>query len=151
MLNYQCEPLGHRFRMPDLQFNNYGKFLLRNEAGKSLAYLNAFRDPTFVEVADLLKQMPGTRHLSSGQRTDVLHRVYGAVACDPDVDGRSLRIGQRPHCPICSSTVMRCWDEVVPVEFIELNVPSVTHDGWRGLTEAGRVEAVQRWLLTNSV
>ena len=149
VLVYQCEPLGHRFCTPDLPFNSYGEFLLRDEAGRSLAYVNAFLDPTFVEVANLLMRIPETSCLPGSRRTDVLHRLYGAVACDPDVDGHPLRIGQHPCCPICSSTVMRCWDEVVPVEFVELDVASVTHVGWQVLPEAEKVEAVRRWLLAN--
>lgn len=148
-LSYQCEPSGHQFYTPDLPLDSYGEFLLRDESGRSLAYVNAFLDPTFVEVANLLMQIPETRHLSSGRRTDLLHRLYGAVACDPDADGQPLRVGQHPCCPICSSTVMRCWDEVVPVELVEVDVACVTHVGWQALSEAERVEVVCRWLLAN--
>ena len=146
---YVCEPSGHEFQAPELPFNSYGEFLLRDETGTSLSYLNAFSDPTLAEVSGLLEATPEMGYLTAGQRGRVLQRSYGEVACDPDVEGRHFRIGQHPRCPACSSTTMRSWDEVVPVDFIEVDVPLVTHVRWRSLSEGQKADAVMRWLQTS--
>ena len=91
---------------PELPFTSYGGFLLRDEIGTSTAYLNGLSDPTYSEVGALLKKLPLTERLNANQRADVLQRVYGEVACDPDADpdpdadGNPFIIGQHPKCPV---------------------------------------------------
>ena len=146
---YVCEPSGHEFQAPELPFNSYGEFLLRDETGTSLSYLNAFSDPTLAEVSGLLEATPEIGHLTARQRGRVLQRLHGEVACDPDVEGRHFHIGQHPRCQACSSTTMRSWDEVAPVDFVEVDAPLVTHVRWRLLAEGRKADAVKSWLLVN--
>ena len=149
MFTYTCEPSGHEFQAPELPFNSYGEFLLRDGTGTSMAYLNALSDPTYLEVSVLLKSLPETQHLTANQRADVLQRLYREVACDTDIDGKPFHIKQHPGCPICSSTAMRSWDEAVPIDFIDVDVPLVSHINWYSLTEIQKVKIVKRWLLVN--
>lgn len=149
MFTYTCEPSGHVFHAPEVPFTSYGEFLLRNATGTSWTYLNGLSDPTYSEVSSLLKSLPETEHLTANQRADLLQRLYGEVACDPDVNGQPFLIGQHPRCPICSSTTMRSWDETIPVELVDVDVPSVSHNKWQSLAERQKVEAVQRWLVAN--
>ena len=149
LFTYTCEPLGHVFNAPELPLSSYGEFLLRDATGTSAAYLNGLSDPTYSEVSALLATLPDTQGLPAKRRADVLQRLYGDVACDPDASGRPLRIGQHPRCPTCSSTAMRSWDEAIPIGFVDVDVPPVTHGGWRSLTEDQKADAVTRWLQTS--
>ena len=149
MFTYTCEPLGHVFHAPELPFTSYGEFLLRDETGTTTAYLNGLFDPTYLEVGALLKGLPQTERLTASQRADVLQRLYGEVACNPDANGNPFIIGQHPKCPVCSSATMRSWDEAVPMEVVEVAVPPVSHLKWQSLTEKQKIESVELWLATN--
>jgi hypothetical protein len=142
IFEYQCEPSGHSFRAPALPVNAYGEFLLRDEDGMSTVYLNAIGDPTYKEVSLLLRRSPHLTDISPNRRADILKRIYGSVACDPDSKGKPFRIGQCPRCPVCSSTNMKSWQEVRPVEFVDLDIPTTTHLMWIGLNEDQKVDRV---------
>lgn len=146
IFEYKCEPFGHEFHAPRLPFNSYGEFILRDEAGVSMAYLNAMEDSTYKEVEAILKGQPGVDRMTPNKRAELLRRVYGPVACDVSTDGRVLKIGQHPKCPECSSSTMRSWQEVQPAEFVELDIPSVTHALWQSLTEGQKVARISQWM-----
>jgi hypothetical protein len=145
IFEFKCEPSGHEFRAPELPLGAYGEFLLRAEEGTALAYLNALADPTYKEVGALLEKKPGMDRATPNRRAEILRHIYGAVACDPDSGGRPFKIGQRPTCPVCSSSTMRSWQEVYPAEYIDLDVPPVTHRLWQSLSEEQKATRIHQW------
>lgn len=147
IFEYRCEPSGHVFRAPELPSTAYGEFLLRDDDGESLVYLNAITDPTYKEVGVLLEQRPEVIQMAPNKRAELLRRLYGPVACDVSANGRILKIGQHPKCPVCSSSAMRSWQEVQPAEFVELDISSVTHALWQSLTEDQKVARISQWML----
>ncbi|MHB8386565.1 hypothetical protein [Metallibacterium sp.] len=142
IFEYQCEASGHSFRAPELPIDVYGEFLLRNETDAAMVYLNAIADPTYKEVDMLLQRHPSLAGVPPNRRADILRRIYGAVACDLDSEGRPFRIGQHPKCPVCSSANVRSWQEVQPVEFVDLDIPAATHSIWTALTEDQKADRV---------
>jgi hypothetical protein len=142
IFEYHCEPAGHVFRAPELPADAYGEFLLRSETGAEMAYVNALADPTYKEVDVLLQRHPGLIDVPATGRADTLRRIYGAVACDPDSEGRTFRIGQHPHCPVCSSSHMKSWQEVLPVEFVDLDILAATHLFWETLADGQKTNRV---------
>jgi hypothetical protein len=90
----------------------------------------------------LLQRHPSLAGVSAIARAGALRRIYGTVACDPDSEGRPFRIGQYPQCPMCSSTDMKSWQEVQPVEFVDLDIPAATHLLWETLTEGQKLDRV---------
>ena len=142
IFEYQCEPSGHVFRAPELPADAYGEFLLRSETGAEMVCVNAIADPTYKEVDMLLQRYPSLTSVSAIKRADILRRIYGAVACDPDSEGRPFHIGQHPQCPVCSSPNMKSWQEVQPVEFVDLDIPAATHLLWAALTEDQKADRV---------
>ncbi|NPD68816.1 hypothetical protein HN018_12570 [Lichenicola cladoniae] len=151
LFQYVCEPLGHKFNAPALPFNTYGKFLLRDEGGTSISYLDALADSTYPEVSTLLRGLVETAHLTANKRADLLQRLYGEVACDPDDEGRAFIVGRHPKCPICASHTMRFWNEVVPDKFVDAEVPHVTHRHWQFLTEGQKLAKTKTWLCLNGL
>jgi len=142
IFEYQCAPSGHAFRAPELPADAYGEFLLRSRTGAEIVYVNAIADPTYKEVDVLLQRHPTLAGVPAIGRADILRRIYGAVACDPDAEGQPFRIGQHPQCPVCSSTDMKSWQEVHPVEFVDLEIPAATHLLWATLTESKKADRV---------
>jgi hypothetical protein len=142
IFEYQCQPSGHVFRAPELPADAYGEFLLRNETGTAMVYVNAIADPTYKEVDVLLQRHSSLAGVPGNGRADILRRIYGAVACDPDSEGQPFLIGQHPQCPVCASTHMKAWQEVQPVEFVDLDIPAATHSIWSALTEDQKADRV---------
>lgn len=146
LFEYCCES-GHLFRAPELPGGSYGEFLLRDQHGMSTAYLNAFDDATYQEVDSLLESHPALAGVSATKRADILRSIYGSVACDRTVDGGVLRIGQHPRCPVCSTVIMRSWDAVRPAEYVDIDVPKVTHSRWSSLDRGQKLDSVAEALL----
>ncbi|WEN14803.1 hypothetical protein PY254_16460 [Rhodanobacter sp. AS-Z3] len=143
---YQCEPYGHAFQAPELPLHGYGEFLLRTGSAATMSYLDALADPTYKEVDALLARRSGMREMKATKRAEILRNIYGQVACDPDGDGTPFRIGQHPRCPVCSSSVMRAWQEAVPTQFVELDIPAVTHALWTSLSDDQKVSRINQFL-----
>jgi hypothetical protein len=139
---YQCE-LGHEFYALEVPAGAYGEFLLRDQAGVHMAYLNALDDPTYKEVDNILAKQPTLTQVVPVKRANILRRIYGAAACDPPPDGGDFQIGRHPQCPVCHSAVMRSWKESEPIEFIDADIPSVTHAVWQSLSAEQRIARVE--------
>lgn len=75
IFEYQCEPLGHAFRAPELPVYAYGEFLLRSETGAEMVCVNAISDPTYKEVDVLLQRHPSLTGVPAIKRADILRRI----------------------------------------------------------------------------
>lgn len=131
------------FKAPDIAPNAYGEFLLRSDGAGEARYLNALQDRTYVEVEALLRAEARVVALAPVRRAKLLQDVFGPVACDPDASGAPLRIGVNAGCPACGSQQRRSWDASSPLEFVEVDVPVVSHEEWSRLSVAQKSARVR--------
>lgn len=141
LVKYRCANCDHTFDAPALPEGAYGEFLLWSKNGK-LAYLNGLEDPTLKEVDILLTVCSATKSLTPLERSKVLHRIFGRVACDPDDQGAPFEIDANPQCPACGKAEIASWEFEDSTEIVEMNPPSVTHYGWTALSEDAKKHAV---------
>jgi hypothetical protein len=85
---------GHIFSAPSLGEVAYGEFLLWSKNGE-VAYLNAFKDPTYKAMENALQALPELSSLRPRARAELLQRIYGPTACDPDHNA----LIKRAHVP----------------------------------------------------
>src|SRR5689334_16531601 len=107
LATFTCAACAGAFDAPALPDCAYGEFLLWSRNGNS-AYLNALEYPTFMEFSSLLAQHPAMQGATASFHADVLHKVYGRLACDMDSQGASFDIGAYPRCPTCGSAGVHC-------------------------------------------
>jgi len=117
--------------MPD---GVHGQFVLRSDASLDEAFLDAMHDPTFDEVEAMLSRSWRMVGKDDWFRAHVLQRTYGEIACDPDSTGHPFRIGKLPNCPQCGGAVLN-WRAISPPQFVDCEIPSVTHRVWERLSE----------------
>lgn len=141
LVKYRCASCDHAFDSLALPEGAYGEFLLWSKNGK-LAYLNAFEDPTLKEVDNLMTACSSVVSLTPLERSRLLHRIFGRVACDPDDGGAPFEIDAYPPCPKCGRTEIASWEFKEPTEIVEMNPPSVTHNGWATLSADAKRQAV---------
>lgn len=134
LFNYHCENCNCVFKVPKLAGQAYGEFLLRSVDGSDEAYLNALNDPTYDEVHQLLKFNVKMAHKSANALADIIRKIYGAVACDPDGAGDIYQLAGSPKCPSCGSQEIALWQATEPPEYIEKEVKPVTHTIWNQLS-----------------
>jgi hypothetical protein len=142
LTHYVCSKCSNEFDAPELPSGSYGDFLLRSAVGE-IAYLNGIEDPTYEEVSRLLARDPSAAILGPFERAGALQKVYGKVACDAGPSGAPFHIGANPKCPRCHCQEMASWMEKEPPEFVDLDVPIVTHEQWNLLSEHEKIERVR--------
>lgn len=127
---YRCENCSCQFKAPEVSSVSYGEFLLRSKKAGIERYLNAFEDPTYNELNNLLKVNPRMINHKPIQQANVLRKVYGPVVCDLDQYGNAFGIGLSPICPRCDSQKMGSWEATDPLESHIEDIPKVTHVAW---------------------
>ncbi|MCA9046418.1 MAG: hypothetical protein KDA69_18980 [Planctomycetaceae bacterium] len=140
MFRYHCGSCGHWYASPVIGGSPYGEFLLRSESGET-RYLNATLDHTFREVREFIENDPRATTLNQFKLSDLLHDVYG-IACDKDSLGNEFRIGLKARCTHCDQRNITEWESVEPPEFVELEIPAVTHESWMKLDESEKQSRV---------
>jgi predicted RNA-binding Zn-ribbon protein involved in translation (DUF1610 family) len=139
LTNYTCAKCGDVYSAPSLGETAYGEFLLWSENG-GVAYLNAFQDPTYKEVDNLIKVHPKTAGLQPLNQAKVLRRVYGKLACDRGRNGEIFSMDSSFPCPVCGSQKIASWEFPSPPIFIEVDVQPVSHFAWSNLTDQEKRE-----------
>jgi len=143
---YKCAQCGNTFKAAAIGSGSYGEFLLRSEGEGVEAYLDALSDKTYDEVDKLLEAHPMLVGMSAFKRAEILRSVYGAIACDPDQHGNSYVIDGHPRCPTCGSREIESWEFTDPIEFVELDIPPVTHQLWNSLSDEEKINRVGQYL-----
>ena len=90
-------------------------------------------------------QDPAARMSPPGSTTRerVGTRVRMGERARSDDDGSSYGIGTPPRCPVCGSNRMDHWEATNPPEFVETEVPSVTHQRWKALSENEKLRELE--------
>ncbi|MCY0915658.1 hypothetical protein [Massilia antarctica] len=134
LMQYTCGTGAHEFLAPEIPGGSYGDFLLRSEASEEMRFLNGIEDATYNEVDALMRENERVQSLPANQPTEVLWKIYGATACDPDSTGSPFIIGLMPKCPVCGGREMASWDYTYPSRFVDADVPVVSHRAWNALS-----------------
>ena len=122
---------------------SYGEFLLWSSSG-IVAYVNAIEDRAYQEVKSLLTLHYNTLAVDPIKITNILTKVFGPIACDPDPAGESYMIDAHPTCPTCPGGHGVSWEMTSPPKVVEYDIPTVTHVGWERLSDAEKLELTER-------
>lgn len=139
--NIRCLENGHAAVTHVLAGDSYGRQLGVTPLSEH-AIIDAWIDPVYNEVAEMVHQMLGR---TSGISDCVLLAL--SVTCDPAPSGHTYDFSGKMWCPVCgSSNVEYGPDE--PLQFSMMSIPMVTHDAWTALTEDQRHGLVYERLQT---
>ena len=139
LAKYSCAACNHAFESPMLDESRYGEFLLWSSSG-SVSHLNAFEDSVYGELKSLVTDVIGAE--DRFRVADVLQRIFGPLACDPDAKGMPYSIDGQPSCPACPSPLIASWEFIEPQKVVEIEIPEVTHKKWGLLTPPQKRETV---------
>jgi hypothetical protein len=148
LIKYTCKRCETTYKTPGLSLNSYGEFLMRSIGG-SFVYLDAISDPVFAEMDELLREVCNSKKLNESQYSGLLKNFFG-LACDLDSEGNEYGIKNRPICPNCGFNEPSFWDEVYPYEFVDMNVPIVTHNRWEKLTKLEKLNLLRKAIDTSN-
>ena len=143
LFDYYCESCGNHFQSPQLIGDAYGEFLMRTKCG-DIVYLDTCEDKVFDEVEKIyiklisIYKIEGTRLF-----IDLFHEIF-TVSCDFSPQEQDYSIGQDPICPNCLKTDFSRWGPTNPPEFVELDVPAVSHVNWNKLSCEEKVKKIER-------
>jgi hypothetical protein len=142
LFKYTCKQCEEIYKAPEVSFDSYGEFLMRSPSGE-VTYLNAMSDATYREVDDLLKRLHGLQGLSSVKLASIQRKVFG-VACDTDSHGDRYSIEIKPICKTCGSENPSYWEATEPPEFIDSDIPEVSHNDWLQLDESEKLKLLDK-------
>jgi hypothetical protein len=148
MYEYICKRCNISYKTPGLSLNSYGEFLMRSIGG-SFVYLDAISDPVFAELEELIREVCTSKKLNESQYSDLIQSLFG-LTCDLDPEDNEYSIMNRPICPNCGFNEPSCWDEVYPYEFVDMNVPVVTHNHWEKLTKLEKLNLLRKAIDTSN-
>lgn len=133
LFKYYCATCGTTTLAPELTGDVYGCFLLRSRVSGELAYVEALSDSVYHETEQILEAIPGYRKLNKFGRADALRAVFGCT-CDLAQDGSYFKIGAEPICEGCGAlSSMASWEATEPPEYVEKQIPHVTHYEWHNM------------------
>jgi len=142
LVTYVCGNCRSRFRAPEL-LGGYGSVLLRSEGRGRETLVDFFDDGgVMAELTRLAKRLPLVSGLTDRRLGELAQYLFGKTV-DPDDDGSRYGIGVPPRCPVCGSNRMDWWEATEPPEFVELEVPSVTHKRWQALSEKEKLDELE--------
>jgi hypothetical protein len=142
LVAYTCGACQRRFKAPEIPAGAYGEFLLRNQNSDEMRSLAALHDPTFDEVDQIILASNHMAAQDPRRRASILMDIFGPVACDPDQDGNSYKIGLRPKCPYCSARPPSFLEVPEPAVHVDVEVLPVTHVSWNALSSDEKKGAV---------
>ncbi len=142
LVKYMCNKCCTQFKAPEIPSETYGDFLLRSETPGETRYLAALTDCTYDEVDAIASADAAVASQTAHQRAKILRAIYGQVACDPDSNGRFFNIGLHPVCPSCGGQISSSWEFMEPPEFVNVNIPPVTHTAWNEMSSVAKKSAV---------
>lgn len=148
LVKYVCGDCQCEFKAPQLKSGAYAEFLLRSQTPDCVTYLDAMTDKTYDEVDTLIKSNPRLTGKSANVLAGILRKIYGSIACDLDCNGNTFQIGAFPVCPTCGSQSVSYWEVIAPPEFIEKDIPFVSHKLWQKLSDDEKAQKVEQVLLT---
>lgn len=144
LFKYTCQACGAIYKAPEISSDSYGEFLMRSSTGE-VVHLNAMSDPAYAEVDELLKRLPDLQGKSPVQLAKIQRKIFGA-ACDTDSQGDRYSIEAKPICQSCGNPNPSYWEATEPPEFVELDMPEVTHNDWFRLDEAKKIKVLESCL-----
>jgi hypothetical protein len=147
ILKCSCDYCGNKCERPFLPDGAYGEFLLFSKSG-AVAYLNVFDDSSYDEVCSIVKSIPLVAHSSASATVDLIQRIYGKVACDPDVNNDFFQIDNALSCYACGCANSLSCSLENPKEAVGVKIPSVTHSKWSNLSDMQKLSVVASEILT---
>ncbi len=126
---YRCRKGRHEFKAPLLLDQSYGLLMYRTRTPRRMAVLETIGDPTFDEVAAIIRDDPTYARLPTDRSRQLIQDIVGAV-CDVDENGHAFSVTAEPSCTICGRSNVKYVHDTSPEEFGEFEVPPLTHAKW---------------------
>jgi hypothetical protein len=145
LYNYICQNCNNVIKAPALVVFGYGPLLLRSTGDNNQIAMITVLDPVGDEVEDLLNINPDYAARTQDERSSLFQSVIGEIACDPDKAGCFYQV-KEPKCTNCHIQEITQYRETIPSEFIESEVPEVTHALWNTLSEQEKIRKVKNVL-----
>jgi hypothetical protein len=143
MAEFTCGECRTILRAPVPVVADYGTLTYRSEGRGTLAIVNALEDPTFDEISHLTEQLQEVAAATARERGAAIQWVFGATA-DYDIDGSRFGVDFPPRCPNCESNNVVDFTVIEPPEFVDVELPLLSHDHWSGLDEPDKMTDVRQ-------
>jgi hypothetical protein len=127
---------------------SYGQRLIKFCKGTKYAYVNLIEDSTYDELEKLLCNiMKDQNYMYTMEEMSVLLNDFFGLTCDSIegelVDTRNSLLSD--SCEFCGSDKFES-NLIEPVQFIEMDLPIVTHNNWNILYPSKKKETIEKWI-----
>ncbi len=141
IFDFECKRCKQHFRSYDFSDFVYGMRLMRTVRG-DMVILSCLNNSVVAEIAEMIKKIAST---DPGIIPAVAFDLVVGRTCDP-IDGLEPGVNVEPPCPHCDSLSTTRYNDLVPAQFVTLNVPMATHSRWRVLSDDQKLSLIQALL-----
>lgn len=125
----------------------YGESLFEYGGGRKYAYINFLEDSVYNEFIALVNEIMAANDKKNTKNMPM--QELFSIACDP-ISNFPIRFWEKSRCDYCDS----CNFESImikPTEFIDVEVPVVTHEKWECLDYIQKREKIEEALRSNGI
>lgn len=142
-IEYQCHKCRKIFIAPGMMPYSYGEFILYSRQSKKIRCFNALEDSIYKEVSEKISK---NKNIKKSNPPEILEKIFGKVACDPDEYGESLQM-TTPFCPFCKSDQTSLHRIPEPLEFIEIEPLKISHTAWLSLAKNEKIKNINEEII----
>jgi len=125
---------------------SYGERLILINDGTEYAFVNLFEDEVFDEFKNLVISiiMEYNIEFTKVKLAEVVNNIFG-ISCD-DIDGKKIDTSHKEEkCIQCGSKEFE-GNLIEPQELVDIDVPIVTHELWKKMSNAEKRENIEKEL-----
>lgn len=129
---------------------SYGERLALYNDGKKYAYINLLKDEVYNQVVEEIETIlqKYKKDITKEKEQEIVNMTF-KIACDNINGGGVDFIGNR-KCEYCESEEVE--DLLVePEQIVNVDIPEITHNNWKTLSEEERKQAIINFFEVNKI
>lgn len=143
----QCSKCGKENEFFFISDFAYGKSLVVYGEGRKYAYINFLEDSAYKEFITLVNEIM----IANGKKItkNIPMQKLFSIACDP-ISSFPIKFGEQERCNFCNSCQFESFI-IKSIEFIDVELPVITHENWEGLDCGQKRKKVEEKLINEGI
>ena len=143
-----CRKCKHKVEFLYISDFSYGERLALYNNGKKYAYINLLKDEVYNQITEeiMIILQEYKMNITKEKEQEIVNMTF-KIACD-NINGSEVDFTGNRKCEYCESEEVE--DLLVePEQIIDVDIPVITHNNWKALSEDEKKQAIINFLEVN--